>query len=188
MSAIPEDTSNGVVTIQWTLFQVSSHLTSSIWHHNERLIFSNWGDTDPHVDTSWFLGRLEIRSGIVHKQLFNVQTMIFIMTTSKFGNYKAAMRICLWRVQSPYHPPSSHPREKLMVGSKASRVQTHIGKEIVGIFVSGFFSFFFWGSGGGGNNQLHLNGANHVICIISIIFYVPKMQFAPNVITCNALD
>ena len=37
MADTVEDTSNGVVTIQWTLFQVSSHLTSSIGHHNELL-------------------------------------------------------------------------------------------------------------------------------------------------------
>ena len=47
------------------------------------------------------------------------------------------------------NPPSLHPREKLMVGSKASRVQTHIGKGIVWIFVCVFASSFFWGGGEG---------------------------------------
>ena len=117
----------------------------------------------------------------------NVQTMIFIMTTSKFGNYKAAMRICLWRVQSPYQPPFIAPQGEIDGWEQSLKSPDPHWKRDCWDFVCVCF-FFFLGGGGGKKNHMQSNGAYHVIHIISIIFYVSKIQFAPNVITCNALN
>ena len=88
------DTSNGVVTIQWTLFQVSSHLTTSIWRHNICL----W-----HSGTCryfWMLFKY-----IVYIKDAWGRTCLCV----PFAKYKTTRKICLRRVQSPYHPNTIAP-------------------------------------------------------------------------------
>ena len=92
------------------------------------------------------------------------------------------MRICLWRIQSPYQPPFIAPQGEINGWERSLKSPDPHCKRDCWDFLCSFFV------GVGVGNHMHSNAAYHVICVISIILYVPKMQYAPNVITCNALN